>query len=1165
MAEIFVNNAGAGFYTDEFGVEHQWGVGSDSNSGTSRMAPYATANKIISEYSYNGNNSLVFNEGVYNYTDDGGRWTVVGNMSISGAEDFKTRLVFDGTQNDGMKLSATVSGQAYDIGKIELARANGLGTGSTNIIRHGVSASAASPVNFACRLIITSGIKYGIHGTGRAGVITFKEGFGVASDTPVNSGLSGIVNLSTMANTSLVVESCDVDGYEGTFGTALFKLEYLTHNIGGGISIKGIKGTATVADGGDSTHIVSVEHAPDGATIEINEPLHIIYAGSTNMMGFGIFSKASLGKSADDARIFGSGAGYFTTTATNGVLVRIGDIDNTPHNCANGIIENVVTGATGGIPNVLHGVCHFNTPSGIRRYNKVSGVLMPTLTKLGIAESHNNELRSNVPSNTLTRVLYAKGAGAGTSFHDEKIYIDNSFGGVVECATRDDGGLASTNVTYSDNKIYKVGGDLEASAILSGAGFPGDATDTSTLTSTNLAIESILTLPTNVVQLGSTTYATLLAANGDSAITNMHQYTYVPPIVGIRRYVVDGINGNPNNSAIAAFEGDFSNAVVDIFDAIDKANTDLINSSTDTAIIEVSGGVSGVTYNPTRNLVFTAVGTPYTESVGFTVDNNVLGSYGIVGSKVAGHDGQVIIDASGIVTYDPYDGAISSNKKGTLVENVKIVNLGTSNDAVSLSTCNFSVVRNNILEQGSHAVWAKNSEDVQITGNFVTGGFGTNSSAIKISQQSGAQSTRAIVANNYVRNGGSSAGHAGHFGIQLYGAWDCHVYNNTLINTTSDGIGLINEAKYNKVYNNIVINSIDNKWNQPGPGVTGHDISIDATSTDNEVDHNNYTTNMFYFGGTFTAANGWTGGQRYTSLSSWRSATGYDSNSITDLPQFEGGATPNSVVGIALKKGSKQIQAGVPVNYTKPAWSDFDMTKDVLGVAYDFPPNMGAVALFTWVPPVAEPLTATKDKGTQLMNSLLLNQYTDSTNLKEYLGAYISEMDLLFEQIEEVYIGRFIEYAEGAQLDIIGTILNEGRSVPLPIEFFGFNDEGIPSDTENVDHIADEVTPSDGGVFKSEGQLGTSNFALSDSSYRRLLLAKAYLSTKSVCTANTAYHAISILIGRVPRILKLEIVAARQIELEISSSDTNTSDSAIIAYFGQYLVPLGTTFNVTRI
>ena len=943
MTTLYVNNASAGTYVDESGTSHTWGQGSDDNAGTSRAAPLLTANKAFGEYTWNNKNTFVFNEGTYTYTNNSGEWSVIGQMSLSGSEDYKTRIIFDGSATNGLKLAASVTGQTYNIGKVELARANASG-GSSNIIRHLTTISAEAAVNIACRLILTEDIKYGIHGNAASGATTFNEGFGIASDAPITNTLTTIINLPNMRNTTLTVNSCDIDGFNGNFGTALFRLKYFAHDQGGGVSIKGIKGTATIAGVGSSTHIVSLEHAPDGATIEINEPLHIIYPDSTLMMGFGIFSKTELGKSANNARIFGSGSGSFTTTAKAGVLIRIGNIDNKPHSCDNGIIENVVTGGVDDPSNILHGICHFNTTSGIRRYNKVSGVLMPSLTKLGVAESYNNEYRTNVSSNMLTRVLYAKGAGAGTSFHDEKIYIDNTFGGVVECATRDDGGTLSTNVLYTNNKIIDDGGSFTSSAIFTQAGFPSGGTDNSSLFSSGLSITNTLTLPSNVAEINRVFYSSLNDANTTSSITDMNLVN--PPTnedanMGIIRYACDGIDGNDANTGRASSEGDFSNAMQDLWLTLQKANTEQADNG-NTVVIEISGGASGVTYAPSRNLVFTSSDSTnnYTSGTGFKTNGSYLGDYGFVASKAAGHDGQVTIDAENMV-FGTY-GVVASNRKGTLIEGLKIINPPTSRDAITLSTAHDSAVRNCILEQGSHGFWANRSNNLEITGNFITGGSGSNSSAIKLEQdQSGKPNTDCLIASNYIWRGGSGTGTAGHFAIQLRGASGNRIYNNTVVDTVTDGIGLLANghgegALNNTIYNNIVVNS-KNNGNQNG--AVGHDIAIDtesAAGNTNTIDYNTYTTNRFYLGGSFgpSAADAWQGGTAYTSLSDWQAATGQDANSITTVPTFLGGAGPNSVDGIQITSGP-QLQGGIATS----------LSTDIKGKVFRNPPNMGASAL----------------------------------------------------------------------------------------------------------------------------------------------------------------------------------------------------------------------------
>jgi len=218
-------------------------------------------------------------------------------------------------------------------------------------------------------------------------------------------------------------------------------------------------------------------------------------------------------------------------------------------------------------------------------------------------------------------------------------------------------------------------------------------------------------------------------------------------------------------------------------------------------------------------------------------------------------------------------------------------------------------------------------------------------------------------------------------------------------------------------------------------------------------------------------------------------------------------------------------------------------------------------------------------KGSDLMERLLLLQYQNSPILKEYLQAFIDEMDLLFKETEAVYLGRFIEFAVGQQLDIIGIILGQTRGVDLPVGFFGFSDEngGTPLNPAFAVKLADETTPSDGGIFRSEGQGATGNIALSDPAYRKLLLAKAFMSTRDEISTNNAYYAISILIGRTPRSLRLlshatsvdgvssGIADGRLVVLEISEVDTSVADRALIVYFSKYLIPLGTSFSITLV
>lgn len=203
---------------------------------------------------------------------------------------------------------------------------------------------------------------------------------------------------------------------------------------------------------------------------------------------------------------------------------------------------------------------------------------------------------------------------------------------------------------------------------------------------------------------------------------------------------------------------------------------------------------------------------------------------------------------------------------------------------------------------------------------------------------------------------------------------------------------------------------------------------------------------------------------------------------------------------------------------------------------------------------------STTDKGTQIMEGLLLSQYADSPNLRAYLLAYIGEMDWLFQSIEEVHYGRMLEHAVGTQLDIIGDILNQSRDVILPSVHFGF------VGAANVDKMAHEDLPAAGGLFLSEDQSGISVTPLSDHEYRRVLKSKGSILNSQDLSIETMYSALAILIGFIPKTFELSIVSNQDLLLTLSLTDITGRERQLIHYMAdRYLVPAATTFNTTLI
>jgi hypothetical protein len=210
---------------------------------------------------------------------------------------------------------------------------------------------------------------------------------------------------------------------------------------------------------------------------------------------------------------------------------------------------------------------------------------------------------------------------------------------------------------------------------------------------------------------------------------------------------------------------------------------------------------------------------------------------------------------------------------------------------------------------------------------------------------------------------------------------------------------------------------------------------------------------------------------------------------------------------------------------------------------------------------------ATQDKATQIMDGLMLSYLSEKPNFREFMLAYISEMDFLFEQIEEVYYGRFLEVAVGAQLDIIGIILQQSRNVVLDDTYFGFTESpGI------VDGFADELTPSLGGLFLDGSGQGGESAPLSDTIYRRLLKTKAACINAITNSIEDIYRYITIALGFAPSTMEIDQISAtgtalgtRAVRLALDAAEVTATQVFLAQYSSKYFVPAGTSFTINFI
>ena len=199
------------------------------------------------------------------------------------------------------------------------------------------------------------------------------------------------------------------------------------------------------------------------------------------------------------------------------------------------------------------------------------------------------------------------------------------------------------------------------------------------------------------------------------------------------------------------------------------------------------------------------------------------------------------------------------------------------------------------------------------------------------------------------------------------------------------------------------------------------------------------------------------------------------------------------------------------------------------------------------------------DIGTRVMESMLLTQYTNSVNLQEYIGAFVKEMDFLLYQTKKVELERYIQNAQGAQLDVIGVILQQSRNIHIPSLWFGFQG------ASPVAGMADEATPTNGGIFISESQEQFELKPLDDISYRRVLLCRGFCINQTVFSVDVIYEAVSILLGFVPSSMSITQVSPKSWQLELDSSNITSDQATLILAVAHWFIPMTYGFNVVLV
>jgi hypothetical protein len=122
----------------------------------------------------------------------------------------------------------------------------------------------------------------------------------------------------------------------------------------------------------------------------------------------------------------------------------------------------------------------------------------------------------------------------------------------------------------------------------------------------------------------------------------------------------------------------------------------------------------------------------------------------------------------------------------------------------------------------------------------------------------------------------------------------------------------------------------------------------------------------------------------------------------------------------------------------------------------------------------------------ELAESRLATQFKESINLINYLKALLVEADNLEQVFQDLLNKRWIDTAEGVQLDIIGAIVGQPRILvdATILSYFGFSpDPGAQS-------FGTVNDPSIGGRFRGKDESTTGNRGLTDDEYRVYIRAR---------------------------------------------------------------------------
>jgi hypothetical protein len=140
---------------------------------------------------------------------------------------------------------------------------------------------------------------------------------------------------------------------------------------------------------------------------------------------------------------------------------------------------------------------------------------------------------------------------------------------------------------------------------------------------------------------------------------------------------------------------------------------------------------------------------------------------------------------------------------------------------------------------------------------------------------------------------------------------------------------------------------------------------------------------------------------------------------------------------------------------------------------------------------------------------LLLNQYSNSQSLKEYIQCILSEFDEVKKALQDIVKYRYLADSFGVQVDDIAYLVGASRTIygAKALGYFGYYEDPEAYGT------GDDNQPGIGGRLKSDYDRDSGDFVRTDVQLKNAIRARIIKAT-SGCTLNDMYNFCDLIVGR---------------------------------------------------